>query len=310
VARPCASGGEGESPWVRCWRRARSDADWPRSPPVRFGEILREGLVHGRRLQKRLRVAFGRAGVADDIEHGRRVGDVEGRARSAEDLEDALAHFRDERVDVDECLHVAAAATGIGDHDASVRVTDEDDRTGCALRQESRDVRGVSRDAAQEVGGCEHREALALELGRDGVPARPVRPRAVDKERSWASAWGSLLAAGRFAARPGEITTAGRGTLHSARPRDRHASAALQLEVRWERHQLELNAPRLIGPPIVPRFPRGGHAARGLAVGGGSSLRFPVSGSAGPRIQPWVFRVWWIEQSQVRFHWAAGPSSA
>ena len=60
-----------------------------------------------------------------------------------------------------------------------------------------------------------------------------------------------------------------------------------------------------------PSFvPRDGHAARGLAVGGGSSLRFPVSGSGGPRIQPFVFRVWWIEQSQARFHQAAGPSLA
>ena len=43
------------------------------------------------------------------------------------------------------------------------------------------------------------------------------------------------------------------------------------------------------------------HAARPASAipGGGSSFAFRVAGSGGPRIQPWVFRVWWIEQSQV-----------
>ena len=82
-------------------------------PAVRLGEVLGEGLVHGRRLEERLDVALGRAGVAGEVEHGGGVGDVERGARTAEDVEDALADLGDEGVDVDERLHVAAPAPAL-----------------------------------------------------------------------------------------------------------------------------------------------------------------------------------------------------
>ena len=52
-------------------------------PAVRFGQVLGEGLVHRVGLQERLGVALGRARVADDVEDGRRIGDVERRPRPA-----------------------------------------------------------------------------------------------------------------------------------------------------------------------------------------------------------------------------------
>jgi len=52
--------------------------------------------VDGRWLEKRLGVPFGSSGVADDIQNGRRVGNVERGARAAKDLEDGLTHFGDE----------------------------------------------------------------------------------------------------------------------------------------------------------------------------------------------------------------------
>ena len=96
-------------------------------PAVRLGEVLGEGLVHRVGLQERLGVALGRAGVADDVEDGRRVGDVERRAGSAEDPEDVLALVGDERVDVHERPHVTAAGPGVRDDEAAVGVADEDD---------------------------------------------------------------------------------------------------------------------------------------------------------------------------------------
>ena len=60
-------------------------------------------------------------------------------------------------------------------------MADQDDRTGCALREKRRDVRGVSRHPVQEVGRREDGEALTLELGRYSVPACSVCPRSVDK---------------------------------------------------------------------------------------------------------------------------------
>ena len=151
-------------------------------PPVGLGEVLGEGLVHGRRLEERLDVALGRAGVAGEVEHGGRVGDVERGARPAEDLEDALADLGDERVDVDERLDVAATGAGVGDHHAAVGVADEHDRPGRALREERRDVGGVAGHPVQQVGRGQDGEALALELGRDGVPARAVGPGSVDED--------------------------------------------------------------------------------------------------------------------------------
>ena len=151
-------------------------------PPVGLGQILREGVVDGRRLEERLGVAFGSAGIADDVEHRRRVGDVECGARSAEDLEDVLAHLGDEGIDVDERLHVATAGSGVRDHHAAVGVTDQDDGTGRALSEERGDVRGVARHAAEEVGWREDGEALSLELGRHRVPAPTVRPCSVNED--------------------------------------------------------------------------------------------------------------------------------
>ena len=124
----------------------------------------------------------GAPGVAGDVEHGRRVGHVERRARSAEDLEDGLADVGDERVDVDERLDVAAAGAGVRDHDAAVRVADEDDGAGGALGEERRDVRGVAGHAVQQVRRGQHGEALGLQLGGHGVPARAVGPGSVDED--------------------------------------------------------------------------------------------------------------------------------
>jgi len=62
---------------------------------------------------QRLGVPFGSSGVADDIQNGRRVGNVEGGARAAKDLEDSLTHFGDERVDVHERLDVTTGCTGV-----------------------------------------------------------------------------------------------------------------------------------------------------------------------------------------------------
>ena len=95
----------------------------------------------------------GAPGVAGDVEDRGRVGDVERGARSTEDLEDVLADVGDEGVDVDERLHVATTGAGVGDHDAAVGVTDEDDGTGRALREERGDVRRVAGDATEQVGG-------------------------------------------------------------------------------------------------------------------------------------------------------------
>jgi hypothetical protein len=46
-------------------RLARDD-----QPPVRLGEVLREGIVDGRWFEERLGVPFRSSGVADDIENG------------------------------------------------------------------------------------------------------------------------------------------------------------------------------------------------------------------------------------------------
>jgi hypothetical protein len=122
--------------------------------------------VHGRWLEERLGIAFRGSGVADDVENGGRVGNVERGARAAEDLEGGLAHFGDERVDVDERLDIAARRAGVRDHHAPVGVAHQDDGTGRALGEERCDVGGVSRHPAQEVGRGEDGETLALEFGR------------------------------------------------------------------------------------------------------------------------------------------------
>ena len=43
-------------------------------------------------------------------------------------------------------------------------MADEDDRPAGALREERRDVGSVAGDAVEQVGWCQDREALALEL--------------------------------------------------------------------------------------------------------------------------------------------------
>src|SRR5271166_6537480 len=148
------------------------------------GQITRSShktIEDGRWLEKRLGVPFGSSGVADDIQNGRRVGNVERGARAAKDLEDGLTHFGDERVDAHERLDVTTGCTGVRDYHAPVGMADQDDRTGRALREERRDVRGVSGHPAQEVGRSEDGEALTLQLGRYGVPARSVGPCAVNE---------------------------------------------------------------------------------------------------------------------------------
>ena len=110
-------------------------------PTVGLGEVLCEGVVDGGRLEERLDVAFGCAGVAGEVEHGGGIGHVERGARSAEDVEDALADVGDEGVDVDERPDVAAAGPGVGDHDTAVRVADEDHGPAGALGEERRDIR-------------------------------------------------------------------------------------------------------------------------------------------------------------------------
>ena len=56
-------------------------------PPVGLGEVLRERIVHGGGLEERFGIAFRGSGVADDVQHGGGVGDLERGARSAEDAE-------------------------------------------------------------------------------------------------------------------------------------------------------------------------------------------------------------------------------
>ena len=46
-------------------------------PAVRVGQILGEGVVHGRRLEEGFCVALRSTWVASDVEHGRGVGHVE-----------------------------------------------------------------------------------------------------------------------------------------------------------------------------------------------------------------------------------------
>jgi hypothetical protein len=127
--------------------------------------------VHGGRFEERLGVALRGAGVADDVEHDARVGDVERGARPAQDLEDGLTLVGDEGIDVHQRLDVAALGPGVRDHHATVGMADQDDRAGRALGQERGDVGGVAFHAVQEVRRREDGEALTLELLRYGVPA-------------------------------------------------------------------------------------------------------------------------------------------
>ena len=74
-----------------------------------------------------------------------------------------------------------------------------------------------------------------------------------------------------------------------------------------------LGRPALPGRPRPPTLTAPAPARRSCgapSVRGGVRVRLPVTGSGGPRIQPWVFRRWWIEHSQSRFHHAVGPSFA
>ena len=61
-------------------------------------------------------------------------------------------------------------------------VTDEQDGARDLL-QERRDVGRISLDPVQQVGWGQDGEALSLELGRNGVPARSVGPCSVDEYR-------------------------------------------------------------------------------------------------------------------------------
>ena len=104
-------------------------------------QVLGERVVHRVGLQERLGVTLWRARVADDVEDGRRVGDVECRPGPAKDLEDRFSFLWHERVDVHQCSHVTAAGRGVGDDEAAVGVADQDDRTARALGEERGDVR-------------------------------------------------------------------------------------------------------------------------------------------------------------------------
>src|SRR5450631_1375978 len=61
-------------------------------------------------------------------------------------------------------------------------MTDQDDRTGRPLLEERRDVLGISRHSVEEIRRRKDSEALALELGRNGVPARSICPCSVDQD--------------------------------------------------------------------------------------------------------------------------------
>src|SRR4029077_12665836 len=102
--------------------------------------------------------------------------------RSAEYLEDVLAHLGDEGVDVDQRLHITTTGSGVRDHHTAVGVTDQDDGSGRALSEERCDVRGIAGHAAKEVGWREDGEALRLELGRHRVPAPAIRPGSVHED--------------------------------------------------------------------------------------------------------------------------------
>jgi hypothetical protein len=115
----------------------------PTTAQLGLGQVLREGLVDGRRLEERLGAPLRDPWVADDVENGGRVGNVERGARAAQDLEHGLAHLGDERADVHERLDVTAGRADVRDHHAPVGMAGQDDGTGRALRQERRDVSGV-----------------------------------------------------------------------------------------------------------------------------------------------------------------------
>src|SRR5450631_2168272 len=63
-------------------------------------------------------------------------------------------------------------------------MTDQDDRTGRPLLEERRDVLGISRHSVEEIRRREDSEALAMELSRNGVPARSICPCSVDQDDS------------------------------------------------------------------------------------------------------------------------------
>ena len=85
-------------------------------PAVGLGQVLSEGVVHRRRLEERLDVAFGGSGVAGEVEHRCGVRNVERGTGTSEDVEHVLTDVGNERVDVDEGLDVAALGGVRDDH--------------------------------------------------------------------------------------------------------------------------------------------------------------------------------------------------
>lgn len=77
-------------------------------------QVVREVIVDGGWLEKRLGVPFRGSGVPRDIQNGAWVRNLERGARPGEDLEDGLTYPGNERVDVHERLDVTACCAGVG----------------------------------------------------------------------------------------------------------------------------------------------------------------------------------------------------
>jgi len=98
-------------------------------------------------------------------------GGAEGAAREpVGQLESGLAGVGGEPGDVDQGLDAWVAAGGVGDYRAAVGVADQDDRSSHGVHYGA-DVGGVAGQAAQRVGGCDHRVAVASQPGNHAVPA-------------------------------------------------------------------------------------------------------------------------------------------
>src|SRR5690606_34649247 len=101
---------------------------------------------------------------------GERVTERASRELSSQ-VNRALASLRSERGDIDQRLHVVITGGGVGDDDASVRMTNQHDRSR-DTGQHTGDVFGATRRATQWVRGGDHRVALVQETWNDPVPAR------------------------------------------------------------------------------------------------------------------------------------------
>ena len=141
---------------------------------LRRGDVLAEDVVEA---------------VRSDVKVGRSVAPrhrprrllAEHAAREhARELEAVLTGLRGESVGVDEPDDFAGVGGDVGDHRAAVGVGGEHDGpVDCT--DDVGDGRGVRGEAAQRVGGGDHRVARVEQRIDDGVPARGLGEGAVDE---------------------------------------------------------------------------------------------------------------------------------